>query len=92
MRNESRVAEVDPRRLFPCEIAKSDALYLTIPSRVYGGFVMLETIIIVLLVLWLLGAFITPIPAIGGFIHLLLVVVLVVVVIRVLQGRRAIPD
>jgi hypothetical protein len=49
---------------------------------------MLETIIVVLLILWLLGAFITPIPAVGGLIHLLLVVVLVVVVIRVIQGRR----
>jgi hypothetical protein len=49
---------------------------------------MLEMIIVVLLVLWLLGAFVTPIPAIGGLVHLLLVVILVVVVIRFLQGRR----
>ena len=45
----------------------------------------LETIIIVLLILWLLGAFISPFG--GGLIHLLLVVILVVVLIRVLQGR-----
>jgi hypothetical protein len=49
---------------------------------------MLETIIVILLVLWLLGAFVTPLPAVGGLVHLLLVVILVVVVIRVLQGRR----
>lgn len=49
---------------------------------------MLETIIVILLVLWLLGAFVTPIPAIGGLVHLLLVVILAVVVIRLLQGRR----
>jgi hypothetical protein len=49
---------------------------------------MLETIIVVLLLLWLLGAFITPIPAVGGLVHLLLVVILAVVVIRLLQGRR----
>jgi len=49
---------------------------------------MLETIIVILLILWLLGAFVTPLPAVGGLVHLLLVVVLVVVVIRVLQGRR----
>ena len=49
---------------------------------------MLETIIVILLILWLLGAFVTPIPAIGGLVHLLLVVILVVVVFRVLQGRR----
>lgn len=47
---------------------------------------MLETIIVVLLLLWLLGAFVFPIG--GSLIHLLLVVLLVVVVLRVLQGRR----
>lgn len=49
---------------------------------------MLETIIVVLLVLWLLGAFVMPVPAIGSLVHLLLVVILVVIVIRLLQGRR----
>jgi hypothetical protein len=49
---------------------------------------MLETIIVVLLLLWLLGAFVSPIPAVGGLVHLLLVVILAVVVIRLLQGRR----
>jgi hypothetical protein len=47
----------------------------------------LETIIVILLILWLLGAFVAPFG--GNLIHLLLLVVLVVVVIRVLQGRRA---
>jgi hypothetical protein len=47
---------------------------------------MLETIIVILLILWLLGAFVTPIPAIGSLIHVLLVVILVVVVIRLLAG------
>lgn len=49
---------------------------------------MLETIIVILLVLWLLGAFVTPIPAVGGLVHVLLLVILVVVVIRLLKGRR----
>jgi hypothetical protein len=49
---------------------------------------MLETIIVVLLILWILGAFVTPLPAIGGLVHLLLILILVVVVLRVLQGRR----
>lgn len=48
---------------------------------------MLETIIVILLILWLLGAFVTPLPAVGGLVHLLLVVILVVVVIRLLRGR-----
>jgi hypothetical protein len=46
----------------------------------------LETIILVLILLWLLGAFIAPFG--GSLIHLILVVVLVVVVFRLLQGRR----
>ena len=49
---------------------------------------MLETIVVLLLVLWLLGAFVTPLPAVGSLVHLLLVVILAVVVIRLLQGRR----
>jgi hypothetical protein len=46
----------------------------------------LETILIVLLLLWLLGAFVSPFG--GNLIHLLLVAVLVVVAIRFLTGRR----
>jgi hypothetical protein len=49
----------------------------------------LETILIVVLILWLLGAFIVPFA--GNLIHLLLVILLVVVVLRVLQGRRPLP-
>ena len=48
---------------------------------------MLETILVVILLLWLLGAFVMPFG--GGLIHLLLVVFLIVLVIRFLQGRRA---
>ena len=46
----------------------------------------LEAIVVVLLILWLLGAFVSPVG--GNLIHLLLVVILVVVVVRLLQGRR----
>lgn len=46
----------------------------------------LETIVVVLLILWLLGAFISPVG--GNLIHLLLVVALVVVVLRLAQGRK----
>jgi hypothetical protein len=44
------------------------------------------TIVLILLVLWLLGAFVFPVG--GGLIHLLLVIVLVVIVINLVQGRR----
>lgn len=49
---------------------------------------MLETIAIILLVLWLLG--LVSAYTIGGFIHVLLVLAIVVVLIRVIQGRRVV--
>ena len=49
---------------------------------------MLETIIVILLVLWLLGAFVMDV---GGLIHLLLIVILIVVVLRLLRGRGSKP-
>jgi len=47
---------------------------------------MLESIAIILAVLWLLG--LVSSYTMGGLIHILLVVAIVVVLIRVLQGRR----
>ena len=47
---------------------------------------MLLTLVIVLLVLWALGLFSGY--AMGGLIHLLLVVALVVIVLRFLTGRK----
>ncbi|HES77185.1 MAG TPA: lmo0937 family membrane protein [bacterium] len=47
---------------------------------------MLETIAIVLIILWALG--LVSSFTLGGFIHILLVIALVVIVLRVLQGRR----
>jgi hypothetical protein len=47
---------------------------------------MLETIVVVLVLLWALGMI--GGYAMGGLIHLLLVIALVVVIIRVIQGRR----
>ncbi len=49
----------------------------------------LETIILILVIVWLLGGFIFPFG--GNLIHLLLVLILVVVLIRVLQGRNPLP-
>ena len=46
----------------------------------------LETIIIILIILWLMGWLF--VPAAGSLIHLVLIVILVVIVLRVLQGRR----
>lgn len=47
---------------------------------------MLETIAIILVVLWLLG-FVSS-YTMGGFIHILLVIAVVVILIRVIRGRR----
>jgi hypothetical protein len=47
---------------------------------------MLETIIVVLVVLWLLG--LVSSYTLGGFIHVLLVLSVVVLLVRVIQGRR----
>ncbi len=47
---------------------------------------MLETIAVILVVLWLLG-FVTS-YTMGGFIHILLVLAIVVILVRVIQGRR----
>jgi hypothetical protein len=50
---------------------------------------MLETIIVILVVLWLLGWLAGP-SSIGGLIHILLLLALVVLVIRLFTGRRAV--
>jgi hypothetical protein len=47
---------------------------------------MLDTIAVILIVLWLLGY--VSSYTMGGFIHILLVVALVVVLIRIVHGRR----
>ncbi len=47
---------------------------------------MLETIAVVLLVLWLLGLLTSY--TMGGLIHILLVFAVVVILIRVIQGQR----
>ena len=47
---------------------------------------MIETIAIVLIVLWLLGM--VSSYTMGGFIHVLLVVAVVMILVRVIQGRK----
>ncbi len=47
---------------------------------------MLETIAILLVILWVLG--LVSSYTMGGLIHLLLVIAVVVILVRVIQGRR----
>ena len=51
-----------------------------------GKNIMLQTIAIILIVLWLLG--LVSSYTMGGFIHVLLVIAIVVILIRLIQGRR----
>lgn len=72
--------------------APTAATDASILSRAYhrnplsGEIIMLETIAVILLILWALG--LVTSYSMGGFIHILLVVAIVVVLIRVIQGRR----
>jgi hypothetical protein len=47
---------------------------------------MLETIAIILLVLWLLG--LVTGTLLGGFIYVLLVIAVVLILVRIIRGRR----
>jgi hypothetical protein len=49
---------------------------------------MLYTIAVILVVMWLLGLLSSY--TMGGFVHVLLVIAIVVVLVRVIQGRRAV--
>ena len=52
----------------------------------YGEAHMLETLAIVLVILWILG--LVSSYTLGGFIHILLVIAVIVIVLRIIQGRR----
>jgi len=51
----------------------------------YGEAHMLETLAILLIILWLVG--LVSSYTLGGFIHILLVIAIIVIVVRVIQGR-----
>ncbi len=47
---------------------------------------MLMTIAIVLIILWALG--LVTSTAMGGFIHILLVIAVIMILVRLIQGRK----
>lgn len=49
---------------------------------------MLWTLVVILFVLWALG--LVALPAVGGLIHLLLVVAIIVVIYNLVTGRRVV--
>ena len=48
---------------------------------------MLWTIALILIILWVLG--LVSSYTMGGFIHILLVIAVIVVLVNIIQGRRA---
>jgi hypothetical protein len=59
---------------------------ITIHNITERGPAMLFIIAAVLIALWLLGLLTSH--AIGGFIHILLVIAVIVVLVRIIQGRK----
>jgi hypothetical protein len=47
---------------------------------------MLETVALLLVILWILG--LVSSYTMGGFIHILLVIAVVVILVRIIKGRR----
>jgi hypothetical protein len=52
----------------------------------YRLHIMLETVAVLLIILWLLGVFTSY--TLGGLIHVLLVIAVVSIVLRLISGRR----
>jgi hypothetical protein len=66
---------------------RTAALGINFGHRRLKGWIMLAIIAIVLIVLWLLGAFIVPVG--GALIHILLVVGIIVLILHFVRGRSA---
>ncbi|MEZ5319154.1 MAG: lmo0937 family membrane protein [Vicinamibacterales bacterium] len=49
---------------------------------------MLETLLVILVVMWLLGMVTSY--TLGGFLHILLVIAVVLFIVRLLSGRRVV--
>jgi hypothetical protein len=49
---------------------------------------MLESIALILIILWILG--LVSAYTLGGFIHILLVIAIIVIILRVIQGRNVV--
>jgi len=60
-------------------------LYTKHKSKFAGDKKMLETIIVLLVILWVLG--LVSSTTMGGFIHILIVIAVVVLLVRVIRGR-----
>jgi hypothetical protein len=68
----------------PADVINPGDVFSLIPSR--GANTMLETIAVLLIILWLLGLFTSY--TLGGLIHILLVIAVVAILLRLISGRR----
>ena len=71
-------------------LSTAHPLQLAVPERGFGNWRtdMLETIAIILIVLWLLG--VVSGYTLGNFIYVLLVVAIVLFLVRLVSGRRVV--
>ena len=71
-------------------LSTAHQLQLAVPERGFGNWRtdMLETIAIILIVLWLLG--VVSGYTLGNFIYVLLVVAIVLFLVRLVSGRRVV--
>jgi asparagine N-glycosylation enzyme membrane subunit Stt3 len=74
--------------MIPKRYAELAQVLLSRPRESGEDLIMLWTISMILILLWLLG-FVSS-YTIGGYIHLLLVIAIIMVLLRIIQGRRAI--
>ena len=78
----------DVQRAFSPAVVSAGTVKRTCSTEKWeGGFTVLWTIAVILLVLWLLG--VVSGTTLNGFIYLLLVLAVVAVIIQLIQGRRA---
>jgi asparagine N-glycosylation enzyme membrane subunit Stt3 len=77
------------RRVLIVALAGPRYGFKTQVTRILGAFMdLLWTIAVILIILWLVGM--VSSYTLGGFVHILLVLAIIVVLIRVIQGRRAV--
>ncbi|HVU18277.1 MAG TPA: lmo0937 family membrane protein [Candidatus Didemnitutus sp.] len=55
-------------------------------SNAIGKATMLETLAVILVILWLLG--LVSSYTLGGYIHILLVVAIIMILLRLISGRK----
>ncbi|MEQ1636334.1 MAG: lmo0937 family membrane protein [Methylococcales bacterium] len=67
-------------------LSSSCDLFCQLPLAPCGEANMLQTLALVLVILWILG--LVSSYTLGGFIHLLLVLAIISILISVIQGRR----